>query len=52
MSGINWKVEDNHLIWGTFRQATHKEAMAHSYKMIYLEFNSVQLLYINNMVAN
>jgi hypothetical protein len=52
VSGINWKMANHRCIWGTLGQTTHEEAMTHSHKMIYLEFNSVQLLYINNMVAN
>jgi hypothetical protein len=52
LSGINWKMANHRCIWGTLGQTTHEEAMTHSHKMIYLEFNSVQLLYINNMIAN
>jgi hypothetical protein len=52
MSGINWKVADHRCIWSTLRQATNEEIMVHSHNRIYLELNSVKLLYINNMVAN
>ncbi|KAI8882560.1 hypothetical protein K501DRAFT_273506 [Backusella circina FSU 941] len=45
------KVPDETRVWDRLRQMTPEDAITHLDEMLCFEFNSVQQLYINNMIA-